>query len=100
MFFLGQSDADKSYFLKKLLSVVKPKRLVVISNTSPEQYQQDGMVLKHYSMMPESIEETSIQPESYVVIDDNRVMGLKHGNPRNVSTSLSTPQPLGYNSGD
>lgn len=80
--FLGQSNAGKSFFLKKLLNIVKPKRLVVISNTSPEQYRQYGMVLKHYSTMPESIEETAIHPESYVVIDDIRVMGLKHGNQR------------------
>ena len=79
---LGQSNAGKSFFLKKLLHIIKPKRLVVISNTSPEQYRQDGMVLKHYSVMPESIEETSIQPESYVIIDDIRIMGLKHGNQR------------------
>ena len=58
------------------------KRLVVISNTSPEQYRQDGMVLKHCSVMPESIEKTCIQPESYVIIDDIRIMGLKHGNQR------------------
>ena len=73
---LGQSNAGKSYFLKRLLSIVKPKRLVVISNTSANQYRQDGMDLKHYSTMPESIDETSIKPESYVVIDDIRVMGL------------------------
>ena len=76
---LGQSNAGKSFFLKQLLSVVKPKRLVVISNTSARQYQQDGMDLKHYSTMPESIDETGIKPESYVIIDDIRVMGLKHG---------------------
>ena len=52
---LGQSNAGKSYFLKRLLSIVKPKRLVVISNTSANQYRQDGMDLKHYSTMPESI---------------------------------------------
>ena len=40
------------------------------------------MDLKHYSTMPESIDETSIKPESYVVIDDIRVMGLKHGSQR------------------
>lgn len=80
--FLGQSNAGKTFFLKKLLSIAKPKRLVVISNTSPDQYRQDGMTLKHYSTMPESIEETTIQPESYVVIDDIRVMGLKHGDQR------------------
>lgn len=79
---LGQSNMGKSYFLKKLLSVVKPKRLVVISNTSPEQYRQDGMTLKHYSAMPECIEEMDIQPQTYVVIDDIRVMGLKHGSQR------------------
>ena len=54
---LGQSNAGKSYFLKQLLSVVKPKRLVVISNTSAKQYQQDGMDLKHYSTMPETIDD-------------------------------------------
>ena len=79
---LGQSNAGKSYFLKRLLSIVKPKRLVVISNTSANQYRQVGMDLKHYSTMPESIDETSIKPESYVVIDDIRVMGLKHGSQR------------------
>ena len=35
---LGQSYMGKSYFLRRLLSIVKPKRLVVISNTSAEQY--------------------------------------------------------------
>ena len=49
---LGQSNAGKSFFLKQLLSVVKPKRLVVISNTSARQYQQDGMDLKHYTFLP------------------------------------------------
>ena len=75
-------QCGKSYFLKQLLSIVKPKRLVVISNTSANQYRQDGMDLKHYSTMPESIDETSIKPESYVIIDDIRVMGLKHGSQR------------------
>ena len=79
---LGQSNAGKSYFLKQLLSIVKPKRLVVISNTSAKQYQQDGMDLKHYSTMPESIDETNIKPESYVIIDDIRVMGLTFILPR------------------
>ena len=79
---LGQSNAGKSYFLKRLLSIIKPKRLVVISNTSANQYRQDGMDLKHYSTMPESIDETNIKPESYVVTDDIRVMGLKHGSQR------------------
>ena len=32
--------------------------------------------------MPDSIEETDIQPECYVVIDDMRVIGLKHGSQR------------------
>ena len=32
--------------------------------------------------MPDSIEETDIQPESDVMIDDISVMGLKHGNQR------------------
>ena len=36
----------------------------------------------HYSAMPESIDETSIKPESYVVIDDIQVMGLKHSSQR------------------
>ena len=76
---LGQSNAGKSFFLKKLLNTVKPRQPVVISNTSARQYQQDGISLKHYSTMPDSIEETDIQPESYVVIDD---MGLRHGNQR------------------
>ena len=61
---LGQSNAGKSYLLKGLLSIVNPKRLVVVSNTSANQYRQDGMDLKHYSTMPESIDETSIKPES------------------------------------
>jgi len=80
--FLGQSNAGKSFFLKRLLSVIQPKRLYVISNTSAEQYRRDGTILKHYSTMPECIEETDIQPESYVIIDDIRVMGLKHGSQR------------------
>ena len=71
---LGQSNAGKTHFLKQLLSIVKPKRLVVISNTLARQYQQDGTDLKHYSTMPESIDETSIQPESYVIIDDIRCL--------------------------
>lgn len=79
---LGQSNAGKTFFLKKLLHIVKPKRLVVISNTSAEQYQQENMTLKHYSTMPESIEETDIVPETFVVIDDIRVMALKHGSQR------------------
>ena len=33
-------------------------------------------------VMPESVEKTCIQPESYVIIDDIRIMGLKHGNQR------------------
>ena len=37
------------------------------------------MDLKHYSPMPESIDETSIQPESSVIKYDIRVMGLRHG---------------------
>ena len=32
--------------------------------------------------MPESIDETSIKPESYVIIDDILVMGLKHASQR------------------
>ena len=80
--FLGQSNMGKSHFMKKLLKEVRPERLVVISNTSPEQYRQEGMTLRHYSTMPESIEDTNIQPETYVIIDDLRVMGLKHGTQR------------------
>ena len=81
--FLGQSNMGKSHFLKELLKETKPKKMVVISNTSPEQYRQDGMEhFKHYSTMPESIEEMDIQPETYVIIDDIRVTGLKHGSQR------------------
>ena len=81
--FLGQSNMGKSHFLKRLLKVTKPERIVVISNTSPDQYRQEGLKhFKHYSTMPESIEEMDIRPESYVIIDDIRVMGLKHGNQR------------------
>ena len=79
---LGESNWVKSFFQKKLLNTVKPKRLVVISNTFARQYQQDGMSLKHYSTMPDSIEDTDIQPKSYVVIDDICVMGLKHSSQR------------------
>ena len=79
---LGQSNMGKSYFMKNLLKEVKPERLVVISNSSPDQYRQEGMELKYYSTMPESIEDTAIQPESYVIIDDMRVMALKHGSQR------------------
>ena len=80
--FLGQSNMGKSYLLNKLLKMVMPKRLVVISNTSADQYRQEGMTLKHYSTMPESIEDMDIPPETYVIIDDIRVMGLKHGDQR------------------
>ena len=40
------------------------------------------MDLKHYSTMPESIDDTNIKPESYIIIDDIRVMELKHGSQR------------------
>eukprot|EP00117_Sycon_ciliatum_P020344 scpid100390/ scgid2999/ len=81
--FLGQSNMGKSFFLKKLLDQVRPEHLVVISNTSAEQYRREGMKsFKHYSTMPDSIEEMEVQPHSYVIIDDIRVMGLKHGNQR------------------
>ena len=61
----------------------KPKKMVVIFNTSPGRYRRDGMEhFKHYSTMPESIEEMDIQPETYVIIDDIRVTGLKHGSQR------------------
>ena len=79
---LGQSNAGKSYFMKKLLEVMRPKRLYVISNTSPEQYRQEGTLIKHYSVMPESIDDTNIEPESYVIIDDIRVLALKCGSQR------------------
>ena len=80
---LGQSNMGKSYFLKRLMDVVKPQRMVIISNTSAEQYRRDGMEhFKHYSVMPESIEEMDIRPHTYVIIDDIRVMGLKHGTQR------------------
>ena len=39
---LGQSNMGKSYFLRRLLNIVKPKRLVVISNTSAEQYRHEA----------------------------------------------------------
>ena len=80
--FLGQSSMGKSHYLKEILREVKPERLYVISNTSPEQYRQEGTELKNYSAMPECIEETDIQPKSFVIIDDIRVMGLKHGSQR------------------
>ena len=76
------TNAGKSYFMKKLLEVMRPKRLYVISNTSPEQYRQEGTLIKHYSVMPESIEDTNIEPESYVIIDDIRVLALKCGSQR------------------
>ena len=79
---LGQSNAGKSYFMKKLLEVMRPKKLYVISNTSPEQYRQEGTLIKHYSVMPESFDDTNIEPESYVIIDDIRVLALKCGSQR------------------
>ena len=69
---LGQSNSGKSYFLKKLLEVMRPKRLYVISNTSPEQYRQEGTLIKHYSVMPESFDDTNIEPESYVIIQGSK----------------------------
>ena len=80
--FLGQSNKGKSYFLKRLLKQVKPERMVVISNTSADQYQQDCKHFKHYSTMPDCIEDMDIQPNTYVIIDDIRVMALKHGSQR------------------
>ena len=80
--FLGQSNMGKSYFLKRLLKQVKPERVVVISNTSPEQYRLDCKHFKHYSTMPDCIEDMDIQPQTYVIIDDIRVMALKHGSQR------------------
>ena len=81
---LGQSNAGKSYFMKKLLEVMRPKRLYIISNTSPEQYRQEGTLIKHYSVMPESIEDTNIEPESCVIIipvdrvSPNRCLKARH----------------------
>ena len=80
--FLGQSNMGKSHFLQKLLAQVKPERLYVISNTSADQYKKYARSTKHYSVMPESIEDTDIKPESYVIIDDIRVMNLKCGTQR------------------
>ena len=51
----------------------------VISNTSADQYRGYAKHTKHYAVMPESIEDTDIQPQSYVIIDDIRVMNLKCG---------------------
>ena len=73
--------------MKKLLEVMRPKRLYVISNTSAEQYRQEGTLLKHYSVMPESFDDTNIEPESYVIIDDIRVLALKCGSQASVFTS-------------
>ena len=81
--FLGQSNMGKSYFLMKLLNKVQPERLVIISNTPAEQYRLAGLKsFKHYSTLPESIEEMKIEQHTYVIIDDIRVMSLKHGNQR------------------
>ena len=81
--FLGQSNMGKSYFMRKLLSEVKPERLVVISNTSADQYNLEGLKsFKHYSVMPECIEDMELEPQTYVIIDDIRIMGLKHGSQR------------------
>ena len=75
--FLGQSNMGKSYFLKKLLKEVKPERMIVISNTFPDQYRLGGLKhFKHYSIMPDCIEDMDIQPHTYVIIDDIRVMAL------------------------
>ena len=80
--FLGQSSMGKSFFLKKLLAHVRPDRLYVISDTSADQYRDYAKHTKHYAVMPESIEDTDIQPQSYVIIDDIRVMNLKCGTQR------------------
>ena len=81
--FLGQSNMGKTYFLKKLLNKVQPERLVIISNTPAEQYRLEGVKsFKHYSTLPENIEEMNIEPHTYVIIDDIRVMSLKHGDQR------------------
>ena len=80
--FLGQSNMGKSYFLNRLLKVMKPERLVVISNTPADQYREGIRHFKHYSTMPDCIEDMNIQPHTYVIIDDIRVMALKHGSQR------------------
>ena len=81
--FLGQSNMGKSYFLIKLLKRVQPERMVVISNTPADQYRLPSLKsFKHYSTMPECIEDMNLQPNTYVIIDDIRVMGLKHGSQR------------------
>lgn len=81
--FLGQSNMGKTYFLKQLLNEVKPDRIIVISNTSGDQCRLPNLKsFQHYSTMPESIEEMDLQPHTYVIIDDIRVMALKHGKQR------------------
>ena len=80
--FFGQSNMGKSFFLKKLLAHVRPDRLYVILDTLADQYRDYAKHTKHYAVMPESIEDTDIQPQSYVIIDDIRVMNLKCGTQR------------------
>ena len=81
--FLGQSNMGKSFFLKKLLDNVQPERLVVIFNTPGDQYRMESLKsFKHYSTLPENIGEMNIEPHTYVIIDDIRVMALKHGEQR------------------
>ena len=66
-------------------------QMVVFSNTSADQYRRDGMeYFKHCSVMLESIEDMSIQPETYVIIDDIRAMGQKHGSQRECLSKFFT----------
>ena len=65
-----------------MLGHVPPDRLYVISDKSANQYRDYVKHTKHYAVMAESIEDTDIQPHSYVIIDDIRVMNLKCGTQR------------------
>ena len=66
-------------------------QMVVFSNTSADQYRRDGMeYFKHCIVMLESIEDMSIQPETYVIIDDIRAMGQKHGSQRECLSKFFT----------
>ena len=85
--FLGQSSIGKSLFLKNLLVHFRPDQLYVISDMSADQYRDYAKHTKYYAVMPESIEDTDIQPQSYMVINDIRVMNLKCGTQREASTS-------------
>ena len=82
MSFSSAKAAWESYFLKKLLAHVRPDRLYVISDTSADQNRNYAQHTKLYAVMPKSIKDTDIQPQSYVTIDDVRVMNLKCGTQR------------------